>query len=377
MKAGLSLAGELAFPRLCGTEGERRAAEILQARFGEMGWQQAAQPVHVTNAIVLNLKAIALLCAATGAASWLPARLYLLWGAVAGVVGVAIVHDIWRWSAEGRAFGIAPRRVAETANLFFVMPPHEKPAIWLCAHYDSKGQMPPLAARMLLISALLGSLAISLAAALLCLWVPYGALAVLQRSFGVLAVGCALPLLLLRTTNESPGALDNAGSVGAVYALARAWQQNPEAMVAFGIVLTAGEEWGLAGGHAAARHLSANYAGQAKPLVINLEGVGGSEKFLWRLPPMKLQHEVRPYLLRLRTEQKGRRLPMLPGAAADHLAFWRHQVPAATLFAFGKKLRHIHTPADTSEKVDTDAFALAVQQLSAFLRKNSQTTVVQ
>lgn len=369
INAGLSLANELAFPRLCGTPGEPRAAHILQARFSELGWQGTAQQVLISNAIAINLKSLVLLLAMIGAASWLPTRHYLICAVFIGIFCFALANDVWSRSARGKTFGIRSRQVAESSNLFFVCAPNKMPPVWLVAHYDSKGQTLSLSLRVLLISTLCVCMVISLVSALVSLWSFDNALVLLQTISGSLALGCALPLLLMRTTNESPGALDNAGSVGVVYALAKAWQRQRASAPGFGILLTTGEEWGLVGAYTAAKFLAEKYSERPKPFFVNLEGVGGSMNLCWGLPPGRLQKQVLPYISELRTGKNIRLLRLLPGAAADHLAFWHHGIPAVTLLAFGKKLRHVHTPADTFDKIDVEAFTFTAEQLLIFLQR--------
>jgi len=373
--AGLALAEELSQPRLCGTLGEKRASDLLQERFGMAGWHSVEQSVVITNAVEINLKLLLLLAATVCVAGWFSSEIFLFFVSLFVIIILKAGKIVWSSSAEGKTLWVRRRRISEAANLIFLSAPEARPDIWLCAHYDSKGQTQSLLIRLLLITGSSAALAISCFAALGYLFVAEEQLALLQKIFTSVALVCLLPLLFIRTTNASPGALDNAGSVAAIYTLFNAVQRR-----AFsgrvGIVLTTGEEWGLVGGFAAAKWLAERYSGRPMPLVINLEGIGGSTNLRWRLPPSKLQKGRRDELTILRSEPGIKLLRLLPGAAADHLAFWHHEIPAVTLFAFGNKIRHIHRPADSFEKIDVKAFTFATGKILNILKNLSQPSMI-
>lgn len=333
------------------------------------------QSLVITNAVESNLKLLLLLAAVVCVVGWLPSEIFLLFVSLIVISAWKTGKIVWSSSAEGKTWWLRHRQVAESANLIFLSSPEAIPDIWLCAHYDSKGQTQSLLTRILLITGYSGSLALSCFAALGYLFVAQQQLVLLQRIFTSGALVCLLPLLFIRTTNASPGALDNAGSVAAIYTIFNAVKHRAFSS-RIGIMLPTGEEWGLVGGFAAAKWLAERYSDRPMPLVINLEGIGGSQKLRWRLPPAKLQKKNRDKLTVLRAVSGIKQLRLLPGAAADHLAFWHHAIPAVTLFGFGSKIRHIHRPADSFEKIDVKAFAFATRELMNILKKLPQSSMI-
>lgn len=121
------------------------------------------------------------------------------------------------------------------------------PAVWLVAHLDSKSQPVPTAVRAA------GIVALAL------VWVTAGATATAQALdanvsawwiwISISAALAAIPVAASVVGTRSPGALDNASGVATVLeAVARL-----ESRARVGILLTSGEELGLAGARAVAR----------------------------------------------------------------------------------------------------------------------------
>jgi len=133
------------------------------------------------------------------------------------------------------------------------------PAVWLVAHLDSKSQPVPTAARAggIVLSGIVWGAAICNAAVqwrgvALDAWGPFVAVA------GALA---ALPVVASVVGERSPGALDNASGVATVLVAAGRLVGAP-----VGVLLTSGEELGLAGARAWA---AAHPAG----LALNCDGI--------------------------------------------------------------------------------------------------------
>jgi hypothetical protein len=98
----------------------------------------------------------------------------------------------------------------------------ELPHLYLVAHYDSKSQRMPLVVRIALFM-----LAIS-AGLMLVVLTLFGIFTVLYLPIGLLALAAAIPLLFLDVGNNSPGAIDNASSVGLVLHLAEVLAQRAD-----------------------------------------------------------------------------------------------------------------------------------------------------
>src|SRR5439155_144652 len=139
------------------------------------------------------------------------------------------------------------RAPLEGVNVIAVRP-RARVAVWLVAHYDSKGQPLSMATRLVAAAlAILGGLEL-LALAVRALLGPLhaGMPDVLVGAAGVAGI---LLLAANGVTNHSPGAVDNAAGVVAVLATLDALP--PEAGV--GVLLPDAEEYGLLGARALGR----------------------------------------------------------------------------------------------------------------------------
>jgi hypothetical protein len=113
----------------------------------------------------------------------------------------------------------------------------------LVAHYDSKSQRMPLALRISLFMLAIIAGLIMIALTLL------NVTTVLYLPIGFLALAAAVPLLFLDVSNDSPGAIDNASSVGLVLHLAEVLAQREDwsAKLRVTILLPSAEEMTLMG----------------------------------------------------------------------------------------------------------------------------------
>ncbi len=137
----------------------------------------------------------------------------------------------------------------------------EAPAIWLCAHLDSKSQPVPTLVRSVGIVleslGLIVTLGLAIAAA-------FGAFthSIVWAAAAALTLAGAVPVVLSVVGSQSPGALDNASGVATVLAAAR--QLGDHRRV--GVLITDAEELGLAGARAWAAEAHSG-------VVLNCDGV--------------------------------------------------------------------------------------------------------
>lgn len=211
----------IAFPRYPGTEGDRKAIGIVAGKLRDAGLETREEEFTYDirpafGAIRALLIASAVLVAAAGALasrSALLALLLLLAGAVVG--GILLVwapgaERIYRRPGPTRTANVVGRRRAADPRMTLV----------LLAHHDSKSQNLTFPVRMgMTLTAILGGIGLCLVLLAMLLhgylpgWLP--ALA------GGLPAAALLVLSTLRSGNNSPGGVDNAGSVGIVLELAR------------------------------------------------------------------------------------------------------------------------------------------------------------
>ncbi|HEY1951494.1 MAG TPA: M28 family peptidase [Gemmatimonadaceae bacterium] len=214
-----------------------------------------------------------------------------------------------------------------------------EPTVWLVAHIDSKSQTVPMLVR---IASALAVQAVSL------LFVAALAASAMGRilaghvwlSLEIGAVAVGLPTILCFVGNASPGAVDNAtGVVASLLAAA-----HPDSPRDLGVLITSGEELGLAGARAWAAGASVRIK------VINCDTVddGGGWRCMYSGErPAGITSTAVRVARQLGVSLKVRSL--IPGILADNVAFADVRVEAVTISRGNfSTLARIHTWRDTS-----------------------------
>ena len=234
------------------------------------------------------------------------------------------------------------------------------PKLWLVAHLDTKGQTIPMLVRIT------GSVAQAGVAvlALLMLLLALAGVAVSIRGWQWLqfaAVASAVPTLVCWVRNDSKGALDNATGVVAVLLAAKSLSDVSN----LGILLTSGEELGLAGAR--------NWAARSPRDITVVNSDTFDDAGTWRSmhtgkSPKKLSAAVETSASRLGFKvARGR---MIPGILADSIAFSDLGIEAVTLSrATLSTLARIHTRRDNSAALTGEGAADASRLLSDLARQ--------
>jgi len=222
--------------------------------------------------------------------------------------------------------------------------PTVQPSVWLVAHYDSKGQPISMALRLLGF----GSLFIGLIGLLLA---PIPALV-------AVVLGAAIAVLN-RVNDSSPGAVDNATALVAIF---MTLDQLPhDANV--GVVFPDAEEFGLVGARALAADRADLFAGAA---LINLDGlddVGRPIAFLHR--PGKIGEAIASAL----GARRWRWLPVVvDGLALARVGGGGGAECVTILKGNLQTMRIVHRPGDTPDRVRLDGAASIAAGLARVLR---------
>ena len=237
-------------------------------------------------------------------------------------------------------FGVP--RVVQGVNL--IAPPISAsvhPPVWLVAHYDSKGQPVSMLVRLLGFAALVVGLA----------WLPFGQIAAVMP----LALGIAI-LFQNRVTDKSPGAVDNASALVAVF---MTLDQLPRG-AAVGVVFPDAEEYGLVGAQALAAERAALFAEAA---LINLDGLDDVGR------PTAFVHRAGPTGTALAEALEARRWRWLP-VIVDGIALRRVSRECVTIMkGTWRTMRIIHRPDDTVARVRLDGAATVAAGLARVLRE--------
>lgn len=236
------------------------------------------------------------------------------------------------------------------------------PGVWLVAHIDSKSQTVPMLIRIM--SSVV--LAVITAAAFLAVLLALAGTSGIPSVWPVIeiaAVLAALPSLFCFVRNDSPGALDNASGVAAVLIAC----QSASAAQDLGVLITSGEELGLAGARA--------WATEARPdiSVINcdtVDDVGGWHCMYTGPRPRRIAAAAETIAAGLGLKLTVGRL--IPGILADSVAFADRGIESVTVSrGTVSTLARIHTRRDNSTALAGKGVADASALLSALAKELS------
>jgi heme/copper-type cytochrome/quinol oxidase subunit 4 len=280
---------------------------------------------------------------------------------VALIVGAALYIGLIAASADAKRRWVQglPFLRARSVNLEAT---RGDPNLWLVAHLDSKSQTVPMIVRIASSVALALVMVVTVVALLASI-----AGVVVSRitwpAIEIAAVVAALPSMLCFVRNDTHGALDNASGIASVVLAAGTLADLP----ALGVLITSGEELGLAGARI--------WAAQAKrqSFVLNCDSI--DDRGRWRL--MYTGSRPRRISVSARTisDVSGSRIRvsrMIPGILADSMAFADRGIEAVTLSRGTiSSLARIHTRRDTSIALSGSGVADASAVLAALTRKLS------
>jgi hypothetical protein len=243
-----------AAPRPAGSAAESAARDYCAGVLRSLGFRVSEEPFEFSavpgrlGTPLCGVAAIGLIAAA-GHLGW---RGHAVGALVVLAMGGAIVLGAAWWLARfgvlelpwwrERAVNLAARRSGTGAGVGAEA--STEPDIWLVAHLDSKSQPLPIAIRALGVMASLAIWAIALVEGVL---QRGGApLAGVWPGLTVAGVLAGIPVAASVTGSRSPGALDNASGVATVLLAAEHCPSDRSV----GVLLTSGEELGLAGARA-------------------------------------------------------------------------------------------------------------------------------
>lgn len=345
-------------PRFTGSPEEAKARarcreELERAGFscGETPFEYSQWPGRWGPPIAAAIQTATILVVARTAIQQGPLAALVLGGALVIALMSASSDAKRRWTAQfpfqrGRSVNLEARR--------------GNPGVWLVAHIDSKSQTVPMLIRI----ASGVALAIIGALASLVLLLSIGGLGEAASAWPALqiaAVVAAVPSVFCFVRNDSRGALDNASGVAAALIASRLASSPPD----LGVLITSGEELGLAGARA--------WAAGPTPemLVINCDTLDDAGR--WRC----MYTGAKPRRIAVAAETIAGRLGLkltigrlIPGILADSMAFADRGIESVTLSRGTlSTLARIHTRRDNSTALAGRGVAEGAAVLSALAKE--------
>ncbi len=360
-----SHAREIAFPRYPGTEGCTRARKIVASWFRAAGLDVAEEEFsYDVRPAFRAIRAIALASGLlVGGAGWIAGRSpvtatgLLLAGLL---IGGALV--VWAPGAEAIYRAEGPTVTANVVGRRRVDRPRK--TLILLAHYDSKSQnlsFPwrnvPVLLAILATLALAGVVTVAVASGRAAgpAWLP--------PLLGSVAAACLLLLSTLSSGNQSPGGVDNAGSVAIVRALAGALPSRVPGDVELIFLSPSAEEDHMIG---AMRWLDRHREEiRGRPVfALNFDGAGAPGRPVI-LESYGIFHRFAPEIARVavgasrRLGLRLRRIWLPPAVGVDAIPFHHRGVPCLTISSgsLGTATMSVHSRHDVAEHLDPEALA--------------------
>ncbi len=380
----LEYAAVIAKPRLVGTQQEREAGEYIDSRLDAIDFEVTPEEFHFSDTmsvfLVIEILFSQILIIITfwlhsneNPLQFLTALLLLLFLIVVNPIN-RLVQEISLAPFHGDTTRFITKLIQgagksyRTINYVAKYPgSRSEPAdihLTLVAHYDTKSQRMPLVIRIALFTLGIGC---ELLFAIFVLFTPIlPTLSIPAMVIGVIALFLGIPLLFLDLGNESPGAIDNASSVGLLLHLAEVLGQHPDVCHRLDLtfLFTSAEEISTSGALAYTRRHEIQLRQQAKmgqSYVLNFDGIGVGGSLFWVgrgrrsgfLANNSLVYFIHQVCKDLHIELKRFNLP---GALYDHIPFSDMGLEACTLIAIDRKSLSIHTRRDTIEQLEPKGF---------------------
>lgn len=358
----LGLAEELSFPRYPGTAGDLEAIGLVSRRLRDTGLEVAVEWFTYELAPALRALRALLIGSALlfGAAGLLAERhpLAILIGVTLALVCSAVflawapwLEKLYRLEGGTRTANVVGRRRVPAPRLTVI----------LLAHHDSKSQNLSLPYRAgLTLTAIGGGLGL-LGLVLLAVAGGESPVSWLAPALGGLSAVSLLVLATLRSGNDSPGAVDNAGSVSLLVELARYLQPRLPADVELLCLSPGAEEDHMVG---AIRWLDAHCGelGDRPVWALNFDGAGipGRVTLLERYGFGKRFSAPLSRIARRAAERTGipvRGVLLPPAMGVDAIPFVHRGIPCLTLASgsLGPASLSVHSANDRFEHLDGEA----------------------
>ena len=248
----------LSFPRISGSEGEKKAVGIIMEEFENAGYSQIKREKFKTS--LYNWKLAEYFFLVSSLMILVLAIVFYFLSIITLVLAVIMLVSMIKFlglvnTPKIRLFHDQAKNL-DTENLYTELKREDcKLNIIILAHHDTKSQTLPSHIRMnLIIFMVFGGFV------LLIVYIIFSLIKIFLNSDFMLVNNilliCALIISILamtnyfnKTGNESPGAIDNAASVGTIIELARYYKLNPQNNINFTFLITGSEELNQGGAY--------------------------------------------------------------------------------------------------------------------------------
>lgn len=395
----LDLVRRFTFPRFPGTEGERRAADLVAAEFTAAGLHVTREPFEASRRAIFWIRfalhgAGALLTMALGwwasespalASACGAALLFMFASSVKWPRLFEKLFDLPGRVASENVIGRVPPRAGHLAAGAAATSSRTRPALQLVflAHLDSKSSRDPTFVPVaLLLGAMLIVFVLFVRAALAAVGLATAPPALLTFPLGCIAAIALLRAMANPSGNASPGAMDNASGLAVLVDAARRLPADSALAGAELVFLATGaEEIGLCG---ALRWIQAHGAecDRGSTAFLNVDSVGvGRGLFALDVHGLAPDGRKMAQVVRAAGAASGvttRVLAALPGVGVDTMPIAARGFATVTVLGqvLGGASRRIHTERDTPEALGEEGMRDAQRFVHELARQLAGGTVV-
>ncbi len=362
-----SITDRLAFPRLIGSEGEKKAIDVLLDELKKAGYSDIHREQFKTSFYTWYLARIGFI--PLGLLIILISIFFILIPWISIIFSLITLFYLLKMLKISNAIDIKlsknENRNFETENLYVKLKSkNARGKVIILGHWDSKSQTMPILVRLIVyIITIIGDLILIALFIIFSIIKVFLSVALPIMSFGLMIISIIVALIGMtnifnKTENKSPGAKDNATATGIVIELARFFKLNPLDNLDMIFLLTGSEELNLGG----AKYFISSHQTEfdkENTYVINLDSVGGYGALNvltgYGIPKKSLSKELETYSTKA-SEKLGielKKMSIPTGAWADHSPFTELGFNATTLGSNGG-LKEMHTSKDTMKLVSKE-----------------------
>ncbi len=364
----------LSFPRLVGTEGEKKAVDLIVKEFNAAGYNDVTKEPFKTsfaNWVFVRFVFVPIgifLMLLMGSFLISP---FLTLGLIAILLIVAVKSLAIVDSSE-ITLSKNEKNNYTTNNIYVELKSKTpKAKIIFMGHYDTKSQTFSTAIRIgIFMIAILGDLLVMfvyLIVSVIGILMFFSVIAPIDfSSFNLVMFFVCLTLAIVgglnffnKTGNKSPGASDNAASVATVLELARYFKSNPMENIDLVFLIPSSEELNLGG----AKHFIKTHKNEINPknsYFINFDGIGGTGFIrlitAYGIPRKTSSKKLNDLLIKSAKELNiDARVIYLPtGAWSDFMPIIKAGYESCWLASSGS-IKYVHTPKDSMDLVSKEA----------------------
>ncbi|MFO8017293.1 MAG: M28 family peptidase [Promethearchaeia archaeon] len=364
----------LSFPRLVGSDGEKKAKKVVFDEFKKAGYNKVEREQFKTSLfnwilaryIFIPIAALLILTTLSFYFNHWVTLIFI------GITVLILMRVLIFMDSSTITLSKNEENNFETENFYTVLENKDpKGTVIFMAHWDSKSQTFPSAVRILiLVIAAVGSFALLLVLLILSILKIFFPFENPMLNHTLLIICIVLSIIGLlnyfnKTGNNSPGAFDNAASVGTVIELARYYKSNPLANLSCIFLSTSSEELNLGGAKDFIQRHADDF-NRDTTYFINYDGIGGSG-FIRLITSYGIPRKTSSKELnRLFTETaEDLEIPLrdiyLPtGAWSDFMPMVKKGFKACWL-ASQEGVSYVHTPKDTLKLVTKEGLRNGLQ----------------